>query len=319
MPTKMRNILPMIWRQVHTPRIPWVPALNAEEQTKLTWAKVIQSYADIPEAYKDFFKPFFEAGQEIPYIVLAPAREGLTRRPTEKLICNIDRETHVLEKSEGTINAQCYPIEAISYVEVKTILLDSHIKISGLTRRGFHASSTIKFNSVTDYLFIPILDGIRHATAGFKTAAQSSETDKFDHLIKLNFKFMNYARRSLLAGEKVIHHILQSEIRAQVLRILGKTFYRTISPTHMSILTDRELIMIREDATQNRVSRYGGIWDYIPLNKIVSLTLREKDADLLVLSIQLPETDRLEYLFQPSAKPELDQLLDLFGKLTTRR
>jgi hypothetical protein len=249
-------------------------------------------------------------------MVLTPSYEGFFRRTTEKLICAIGCEIYILERSGNTYEAQCYPLEGISYVEVRTILLDSRIKISGVTRQGVPASSTIKFNSITDYLFTPILDRIRLDTVDCKDAAQSSELEKFDHWGRLNYKFMNYAKRSLVAGEKVIQAILQPEIRASVLTVLGKTYYRTISPTHISILTDRELILIREEVRENGDDKYGGIWDYIPLNKIVNLSLSEKDSSLLVLSIHLPDNARLETLYQASAKREVHQLLDLFRELT---
>jgi hypothetical protein len=93
--------------------------------------------------------------------------------------------------------------------------------------------------------------------------------------------------------------------------------HRTISATHMSILTDRELIVIREDATQRKEDRYGGIWNYIPLNKIISLSLSEIDNNLLVLLIQLPENIQLELLFQVSARGEINQLMNRFKELTT--
>ena len=193
-----------------------------------------------------------------------------------------------------------------------------HIKISGITRQGIPASSTINFNSVGDYLFTPIVKTIRLATGDFKGVAQDLELDKFDHLIRSNYKFMNYARRSLLAGEKVIHFILQPEIRVPVIKILGKTYHRIISPTQMSILTNRELIIIREDEPKGGfVDRYGGIWDYIQLDKIMSLNLNRKSNDLLVLSIQLPGNILLEFPFQTPAKPELDQLAHQFHELVT--
>jgi hypothetical protein len=129
---------------------------------------------------------------------------------------------------------------------------------------------------------------------------------------------MNYAKRSLLGGEKVIQTIMQPEIRAKVLKVLGKTYYRMLSPTHVSILTDRELIMIREEQGWSRKDKYGGTWDYIPLSKIVNLSLSRKDSNLLVLSIQLPETGHLDFLFEASAKGKLDQLLNGFRELTTR-
>jgi len=316
--SKMRNTLPIIWRQITAPKIPWVPTLTAGEQTKSTWAKIIETYADVPKTYQDFFAPFFADGQAFPYTVFTPSRDGLIHKTTEKLICILGHEIYVLEGNENTFETQCYPIERISYIEIKAILLDSHLKISGVTKQGVPASSTIKFNSVGDYLFTPILKIIRLAAVDSGDAVQNSELDKFDHLIRLNFKFMNYARRSLLAGEKVIQFILQPEIRVPIVRFFGKTYYRAISPTHISILTNRELITIREDEPKNRVvGRYGGIWDYIQLNKIVSLNLIKKDNDLLVLSVQLPEGVRLEYLFQASAKEELDQLLEQFEKMTT--
>jgi hypothetical protein len=314
----MQNILPIIWRRIHALEIPRASALTAAQQTMLTWAKIIESYANVPKTYQAFFEPLSATGQGFPYTILTPSREGFMYKTSEKLICDLGYEIHVLERSADSFTATCYPIEGISCVEFKSILLDAYIKISGITRQGIPSSSTIKFNSVTDYLFKPIVEKIRYATFDSKDAAKRSEAEKFDHLVNLNFKFMNYARRSLLAGEQVIHFILQPEIRVPVIKILGKTYFRTISPTHMGILTDRELIMISEDEPQSRVvGRYGGSWNYIPLGKITSLTLKTAN-DLLVLSVQLQGSVWLDYQFQTSAKQELDQLLEKFNELTKR-
>ena len=316
---KMRNILPTIWRQLTTQGIPWMPVLTAGGQTKLTWAKFIELYDAVPKAYQGFFDPLLADGQGFPYTIFTPARDEFFNRTTEKLICILGHEICVLEKSEDSFEAQYYPVDGVSYIEIKTVLLDSHFKISGMTKQGVPASSTIRFNSVGDYLFTPILKNIRLAAVNSNNAEQNSESNKFDHLMRLNYKFMNYARRSLLTGEKVIHFILQPEIRAPIVKFFDKTYYRVISPTHISILTDRELIIIREDEPKSRdVSRYGGIWDYIQLNKIKSLTLNRKDNDLLVLSIKLQEGAQLENLFQASAKEELDQLLEQFNKLAAK-
>lgn len=54
------------------------------------------------------------------------------------------------------------------------------------------------------------------------------------------------------------------------------------------------------------------------LNKIVSLSIREKANHKLVLNVQLPENTCFEFLFQVSAKEEINQLLDQFRELTTR-
>jgi hypothetical protein len=297
----------MISKQNHR-----VPRESADELTRSSWAKPITSYDDVPKVYKSFFEPFHADGQEFPYTVLTPSYERFIHRTTEKLICVWDHEIYILERSGNTFETQCYPFGQISCIEFRTILLDSYIKLSGITQHGDPGSATLKFNSVTDYLFTPILKKIRLATVDPGDTAQSSESEKFDYLVRSNYKFMNYAKRSLLGGEKVIHAILQPEIRSRAFTFLGMTYHRTISPAHMSILTDRELIIIREEARRIGAERYGGIWDYIPLNKIVTLSLSEKDNNLLSLSIRLPENACLEFLFLASAKQEINQLLDKF-------
>jgi hypothetical protein len=315
--TKMRNVLRMAWGQVYASTIVRLPLLGAYEQTRASWAKSIASYDAVPNAYKDFFEPLLADGRAFPYAVLTPSYEGFIHRTTEKLICDLGHEICVLERKGSTFDARSYPLDGISYVEVRTVLLDSHFKICGVTSRGVPDSSTLRFNTVTERLFTPILKRIRLANVDPKDAAPSLESERFNHWIRLNYKFMNYARHSLLGREKVVQAILQPEIRASVLTVLGRTYYRVISPTHAAILTDRELIIIREEARQSGVDRYGGIWDYIPLNKIVTLSLSEKNGDLLALSIQLPESVRLESLFQASAKREVEQLLERFRELTT--
>jgi hypothetical protein len=312
----MRNVLLKLWRKIYPSSIAELPTLSTEEQTRLSWAKPIDSYAAVPKVYQDFFEPFLTAGREFPYTIQSPSYEGFFHPSTEKLICDFGSYIFILDRNGNTYTARCYPLDKISYVEIRSVLLDSYIKISGVTKEGFYASSSIRFNTVTDYLFTPIVERIRLVAIGKKDTAQEPESGLFDHLISINYKFMNYGRRSLLGGEKFIYSILQPEIRTPILKFLGRTFYRTIFPTHMSILTDRELIMIREEARQSGNDRYGGIWDFIPLNKIGSLSLDEKGSKLLLLSIQLPENERLEYLYQASAIEDLGKFLARFKELT---
>jgi hypothetical protein len=293
------------------------PTLGAiAEQTKSSWARLITSYAAVPPVYQGFFEPLQVEGRAFPHTVVTPSYEKFLHRTTEKLVCEFGHEVHVLERSGSTFEALSFPLEEISYVQVRTMLLDSHIQICGVTKQGVPACCTLRFNSITDYLFRPIVERIRRATFDARDQAPSSERATFDYLVRVNYKFMSYARHSLLAGEKVIHTILQPEIRERVLTVLGKTYYRTVFPTHMSILTDRELIMIGEEHRRGGEDRYGGIWDYIPLHKIVALSLSSKGSNLLSLSIQLPDSTCLDYLFEASARREVEQLLDLAKELT---
>jgi hypothetical protein len=312
---KRQDALRTIWRSIVRSTVSLLPALSADEQTRGSWAKLIETYPAVPQVYRDFFDPFLAQGQAFPYTVLTPSYEGFFIRTTENLVCQVENETWILERSGEKHLAKCYPQAGISYVEVQTVLLDSRIKITGVTKSGVPDSSTIRFNSVTDYLLTPIVERIRLAGFGSREATSQSEREKFDQWVRLNFKFMNYAKKSLLEGEKVVQAILQPEIRAKLLAVLGKTYYRTISPTLVSILTDRELIFIREEERHGGEDKYGGIWDYVPLNKIKTISLKERNGSLLVLAVELPENVLLEYVFQATVKEEIDRMLELIGEL----
>ena len=312
MPAKIQKIPSLIWTHIRSPRIQHF----IQEDTRRSWARVVESQATVPEAYKEFFERHFTGSDDFPYTVLAPSRSQNVYWRTEKLVCNIGSRIYILERRGDTFDERCYPIAGISYVETRMVLLDSCIKITGVTNKDVSASSTIYFNSVTDYLFTPILNKIRTLNFDSSLRDLKPEQEKFDHWVRSNYKFMNYARNSLVGGERVIHSILQPEIRTEGVKILGRTYYKIISPAHVSILTDRELIMIREEVRHRGKDRYGGIWDYIPLNKITDLSLRDANGGLLVLSIQLPEDTRLEFLFQESARKEVNELLHRFKELT---
>ena len=315
--TKMRNKLHIPGARRNIPSIAGLPKLlSGAELAMSSWATRIASYAEIPDIYKSFFEPFSKSDKAFPYTVLTPSQERFIHKQSEKLISTIGHVIYVLERSGSAFKTHCYPIDEISYVEFETALLASSFKICGMTSQGFHTSTTLIFNSITDYLFKPILKRARLITKESEGADQSSELEKFDRLIKVNYKFMSFAKRSLLGGEKVIQYILQPEIRESMLTFLRKPYYRTISPIHMCILTERELIVIQESAAQRKEDRYGGIWNYIPVDQIKSLSVSKKTDNLLVLTLQLPQNTFFEFLFQVSAKEEINRLLGRYRELT---
>ena len=313
--SKMRIKLRMLWGHASISTMVGFPKfLSPYELTKSSWATRIKSHTEVPDVYKSFYKPFSADKSSFPYTVLTPSYENFIHKTTEKLIIDCCHDIYILERKGDSFDTQCYPVDGISYVEMRTALLASSFKLCGVTNQGIHASATLQFNSITDYLFTPILKRVRLVPVDSKNFDQSAELAKFDCLANVNFKFMNLAKHSLLEGEKVIHFVIQPEIQESLLTFLGKTYNRTISPTHISILTDQELILIREDAVRRKEDRYGSIWDYIPLSKVKSLSVSEKASDLLGLAVQLPEGTSFELLFQASAKDELNQLLNQFGR-----
>lgn len=313
----MKNIILKIWNKIYASTINYLPLLSSDVQTRLSWAKIIESYDDLPTIYKVFFEQPRIKERRFPYTILTPSYKDFIHKSTEKLVCDFGHEIYVLEKIGDTLRTKCYPLEEISCVEIRTVFLDTYIKIIGVTRNGIPDFSKIRMNSVTTSLFTPIIERIRQGTTDFKGPVQSSELAKFDHWIELSLKFTNYAKNSILSGEKVINSIFQPEIRKRLFKIMDKIFYRTLSRAVAVILTDQELIIIQDaERVFYEDNSYGGIWDYIPLNKIGTLSLGKGNRDLLVLSIHLLESVRFEYMFQASAKRELDQLLYKFRELS---
>jgi hypothetical protein len=213
------------------------------------------------------------------------------------------------------IAVSCFPLNQILFLEMGTMLLHSWFKICG-TVAGQITSITVEFNTVVEYLFKPIAEKIRTVIHHLEKTDDSmermkKETAKFDYLIKENYKYMNFGKRSLLPGTEVYQILLQPDIRVK----FRKYFYRMISLVHQTILTDKELIIIKEgdNSNQRRQIRYGGIWCYIPLDKIVKLDVScNLEGDLYRLSVNLPENMTMSSLFSADQKPRLDLLRSNF-------
>jgi hypothetical protein len=311
----MKNNLLAGAGQFLTTVIARLTGLTTVKETKSSWAEVVESYAAVPEVFTGFFEAYRTGGRVFPYAVLTPTFEGFLNPTTEKMICEMDGEICVLERSGNSFRARCYPLQEIHYLETGTILLASYVKIAGVTREGVSATSVLRFNTVSDTRFAPLLEKIRRASAAAGNNIPGLESNYFDAWMDRDFKFMNFSRRSVLDGEKLIQAFLQPEIRDRVFVFLGTTFYRLVSPTWACLLTDSELILIREDEKRIAGERYGGIWQYIPLEKIAKVSILPRNANLMVFSVTLPQNDHPEYLFQTSAKREIDRLMERFNAL----
>ncbi len=317
MQADIKKTLKAPWDRLTNINLDNLPLLTASEQTKRSWAKEIESFDKVPHIYKDFFDAHLDDGTPFPYTVITPTFNGFIRRENEKLICSQDNKIFILENANNQLNTSCYAVEHINYVEAGTVLLKAWIRISGLTDNGALTSSTLRFNSVTEYMFDPFVEEIRSAANNPSSISNSLELSKFDYLSEVNFKFMNYARNSIMPGEQIIDHVYQPEMRAKVITLLGKNLYRTIFTPHIGILTDKELIIIQDSSSgrMNKNKRYGGIWYYIPLEKICSVSLTAKDDDLLQLSITLSADEHIDTLFSTSMKSELERLLKKISDL----
>jgi hypothetical protein len=295
-----------------------LPLLPAYEQTRLSWAKLARSYDDVPDVFRDLLATVTHDAGGLPYTVLTPTFQGFLRRPNEKLICTYDDEIWVMEKVQNRAMSTCYRAGKIYSVETGSILLKGWITLKGPDSSGVVSSSTLQFNAVTESLFTPIVNTVRPRPDTSSGVDHSAEMDKFNCLAQTNFKFMNYARRTIIPGEKVIHFVLQPEVRADAPRLFGRSWWGTIHPAHLTVLTDKELILIRDEAgvRWNPDAKHGGIWTYIPLDKIAATSSAEADDGLITVSIHLPGNDRVDVLFSAWQEKEVSHLVSQVESLT---
>jgi hypothetical protein len=288
--------------------------LSGWEQSRLSWARVAEFYDEVPAAYRDWLTPLLRGREAFPYIVLTPTYEGYFRRENEKLVCILDGTLHIVERARDSLLPTSYRLEDISRIEVGSILLRGWLTVRGLAGSGLLASTGIKFNTVTERLFAPFLQEFRSGARPPSGASLDAERAKFEELLGRNYKFMNYARGSILPGEAVLCYVLQPEVRETLVRVFGRSLSRCISPTHIAVLTDRELIIISEESGSLWQSfgaiKYGGIWQYVPLERISAASIVTRDDGLLALSVRLKHDDRLEMLFSTDNREILDSLVD---------
>ncbi len=289
-----------------------LPVMTAAAQTRLSWARTVDDFQSLPSIYHDYLTALL-SGRSLPYAVLTPTFAGFMRREKEKLVFSLDDRLYVIERDGSQLKLTLYPLADLNYVEVGSILLKAWIRVSGRSSNGVLTSTVLKFNAVTDRLFAPFVQQIRAAVDPSAEVERAVELQKLDYLTTLNFKFRNFAYRSLQPGEGVIDSLLQPEMRRPVVTLFGRSLTRLVATTHLCILTDVELIIIRDDEDSpvwQSGTRHGGVWTFIPLDKIKALLLANERPDVFTLTIELPHDDRLESVFAPAQQREVERFLN---------
>jgi hypothetical protein len=284
--------------------------LTGEKMTREAWTSRIESFEDVPEIYRGAFDQLVPDHTSFPYTLLAPSLIKSMGRTTEKLIVDARGAIHLLERNGSQVIEKTYPYQNILTVELGSILLGSWLTISGTDSTGTAANSTIDFNTSSLPLYSTFIEKLRPAPASYEETQLKTEKDKFDYLSSSSFKLMNYGRESLVYGERVLQILLQTEIKRPVWAVLGNWIDQTVSPAHLTILTDLELILIQDVTHDRKVSqaKYGGIWQYIPLHSIKTAAWREMKSGWLTFSITIFPDKIIEKLFEASHRNEIEPL-----------
>lgn len=163
----------------------------------------------------------------------------------------------------------------------------------------------VTFNTVNMPQIEPIIATIRQGTTRSQLNQKSVEIDrqelnKFDYLSPLNFKFMNFGRQSIQPGDTVVNIAYQPDRCLKTFTLFHKTLFSQYATGHLTILTQKELILIKENK-QTKMKQdplYGGVFTYIPLQHIQKITFhRDAEDSSCLMNISLSEAMHLEVEF----------------------
>ena len=285
-----------------------------EDPCGRTWAREVKCFEELPKIYQEFMDSLLSQGREpFPYAVVMPTFKGGYRHPQrERLVFKLGSDIHVMEDSEGGLGATRYPIENVDFVERGSILLHAWITIRGEDAKGEVRSTTLRFNSVTDHIMAPFIEAMRAPTTAGSSADLKTERSRLDFLGRTYLKFRSYGQSSVRPGARVMTIVFQREIRSEVARLLKFSLTRLQSPTHLGILTDSELILLRDDDTQRWLKGppHGAIWLYVPRRQIVDASLSSGSKSIQTLSIALRGGSRIEAPFEASQGSNLEQMVE---------
>ncbi len=285
--------------------------LSPAEQTRLSWATRIASYQEIPVDYQWFFDLHKFSQIKFPFTVITPSFEGFLHRYQEKMVCLFREKLYIVDKTSKS--SLLFKLQDISLMEFRKVLLDSSFILAGVEFSGKSARVDLHFNTVTEGLFWEIMRRIRQS---FFHERDATEKPNFDELRQESFKFASYSRNCLIPGEKVKDLVWQPELKANRLpnllpKLIKEWFERIVFPNHLLMITDQELILIRDDEHENRKEKYGAIWQVIPLSKIRSVDQTDQENGLLKLILHLSDGTQIDTLFLPQMKERIEKAIPL--------
>ncbi len=253
--------------------------------TTASWARPVKSFEEIPHSFKEYISQ----SEPLPYSIYSPSDHWGKKQTNAKLTCMYQDRIVILEVLENKVNEICYLFKDINYIEQGTIL---------------------EYNSVVAVYFHPLVTAIRQSHFISNKIGDNQKLSKLDYLNRLNYKFFNYSHAAILPREEVMGTVYQPAIYEKFILL----FTRVVTLGHLTILTDQELIIIKEELTEEKRksnANNGGVWVYIPLHKIVSITINNERKNVINLVIGVQGKD-IYLSLSLNKRLELEALIEGF-------
>lgn len=263
-----------------------------------TWARQIDSYEAIPQEFRAAFPKYTGS---FPYTLYIPEDKiYLFLQRNKKIMCIYDGQITLLEFKHNKVEKFTSPISDVLYLERGKILLNSWLTVQTLS-----GIISIKFNTTNGYLFEPVIEEIRRGMGDshfldMAPGEGEQELSKFHYLSTVNYKFMNFGQDSIRPGDTVVGMAYQPERCVQEYALFNKALFKRHTTSHLTILTEKELILIKERKRikTDQAKLYGGVFTYIPRHRIQDISfIPNQENTQSTMEITLPDSLRFSSEF----------------------
>jgi AcrR family transcriptional regulator len=271
---------------------------TSSTETMRTWVSKLKSYEEIPEEFQTVFP---ECKDSFPYTLYIPEdKYTLFLRRNKKILSMVDGQIVLLEAGRNKVEKLTSPLSEVLYLERGKILLHSWLTIQTLS-----GTISVKFNTTNECLFEPVIEEIRRGMGNIHIdhvvlGEDEQEHSKFDYLATVNLKYMNYGRKSIRPGDVVVGIVYQPERCIQEYTLFNKTLFRRHTTDHLSILTEEEFILIKENKQikTDKDDLHGGVFSYIPRHRIQDISFTPNPENKRsIMEIILPDDIRFKSEF----------------------
>lgn len=253
-------------------RTEWMTYTKSLPASMRRWARRLTAYEEVPPGFQKVFPE--PAASQFPYTLLLPEEQlSLFHKRNARLLCLYEDRIELFEAVRGNAVSASYPLDTIISLEYGRILLKSWLKLYTTSQ-----PVTINFNSVTENLFQPIIDAIRPVVPSEESRQalnnRQQALSKLEFLRKANLKYLNMGLQSLLPDSKILGHVYQPDIHLTTLNLFNKPVFSKFLTCHLTLLTDKELIVIKESKRTKgkKEGLYGVIFTFIPHRHISRMT-----------------------------------------------
>jgi len=206
---------------------------------------------------------------------------------TEKLIALYDDKLMIHEKDHPSPREIGF--NKILYIDLEECLLYAGLNI--VYEKGLFK---IEYHTQEDYYFLPVINSIRLRFSGTKNIVlplkDYSKRQEADWYSNINYKFISVANKSMMLGQRLVDYLMQPTYVRRRNMLLNIIFIKITYNSHLCMLTDNELILIRKEKTvrDKAYIQYAGTTLFIPYYNITRIKITEdKSSSTLQLMLFL--------------------------------